>query len=82
LFVWVNSFKRVTGGELFDKIVERGTYSEKDAAKLVSEILDAISYLHNSGVVHRDLKVKKLQFNMSSQKICCMRTILLTLISS
>lgn len=52
----------VTGGELFDKIVERGAYSEKDASKLVKEILDALSYLHKNGVVHRDLKPENLLY--------------------
>ncbi|XP_035676234.1 calcium/calmodulin-dependent protein kinase type 1D-like [Branchiostoma floridae] len=52
----------VTGGELFDRIVEKGSYSEKDASSLVRQILDAIAYLHDQGVVHRDLKPENLLY--------------------
>jgi len=50
----------VTGGELFDKIVEQGSYSERDAALLVSKMVSAIEYLHQRGIVHRDLKPENL----------------------
>uniref|UniRef100_A0A8C6VDJ1 Protein kinase domain-containing protein n=1 Tax=Naja naja TaxID=35670 RepID=A0A8C6VDJ1_NAJNA len=36
----------VTGGELFDRIVERGFYSERDAAHVVKQILEAVSVSH------------------------------------
>ncbi|KAM9369068.1 calcium/calmodulin-dependent protein kinase type IV-like [Phaethornis superciliosus] len=52
----------VTGGELFDRIVERGFYSERDAAHVVKQILEAVSYLHKNGVVHRDLKPENLLY--------------------
>jgi len=48
---------RVTGGELFDRIVEKGSYTEKDASHLIRQILEAVDYMHEQGVVHRDLKV-------------------------
>lgn len=51
------SFSRVSGGELFDRIIEKGFYTEKDASKLIQQILDAVKYLHDMGIVHRDLKV-------------------------
>ncbi|XP_034387053.1 calcium/calmodulin-dependent protein kinase type IV [Cyclopterus lumpus] len=52
----------VTGGELFDRIVERGYYSERDAAHVIKQILEAVAYLHDNGVVHRDLKPENLLY--------------------
>ena len=60
----VNYFKflRVTGGELFDRIVEKGSYSERDASDLIRQVLEAVSYLHTLGIVHRDLKPENLLY--------------------
>ncbi|XP_057394186.1 calcium/calmodulin-dependent protein kinase type 1B isoform X1 [Balaenoptera acutorostrata] len=52
----------VTGGELFDRIMERGSYTEKDASHLVGQVLGAVSYLHSLGIVHRDLKPENLLY--------------------
>jgi serine/threonine protein kinase len=52
-----------TGGELFDQIVERSHYSEKDTAALMADILKCLLYLHNEGVVHRDLKPENLLYS-------------------
>ena len=52
-----------TGGELFDRIVQKGTFSEGEAAKIMEKILSAISFLHNLGVCHRDLKPENFVFN-------------------
>lgn len=48
----------VSGGELFDRIVEKGFYTEMDASRLIRQVLDAVNYLHSMGIVHRDLKVQ------------------------
>lgn len=45
-----------TGGELFDRIVARGHYSEKDAAEVVRTMLRVVGHCHDMGVIHRDLK--------------------------
>nr|XP_033776910.1 calcium/calmodulin-dependent protein kinase type 1B [Geotrypetes seraphini]XP_033776919.1 calcium/calmodulin-dependent protein kinase type 1B [Geotrypetes seraphini]XP_033776927.1 calcium/calmodulin-dependent protein kinase type 1B [Geotrypetes seraphini]XP_033776935.1 calcium/calmodulin-dependent protein kinase type 1B [Geotrypetes seraphini] len=52
----------VTGGELFDRIIERGYYTEKDASQLIKQVLDAVQYLHDRGIVHRDLKPENLLY--------------------
>jgi len=48
---------RVTGGELFDRIMEKGSYTERDASHLIKQVLEAVDYMHDKGIVHRDLKV-------------------------
>ncbi|XP_037788439.1 calcium/calmodulin-dependent protein kinase type 1 isoform X2 [Penaeus vannamei] len=52
----------VTGGELFDRIVEKGSYTEKDASHLIRQVLEAVDYMHDQGVVHRDLKPENLLY--------------------
>eukprot|EP01122_Echinamoeba_exundans_P017633 TRINITY_DN947_c0_g1_i1.p1 TRINITY_DN947_c0_g1~~TRINITY_DN947_c0_g1_i1.p1 ORF type:complete len:655 (+),score=222.60 TRINITY_DN947_c0_g1_i1:1428-3392(+) len=63
----------VTGGELFDKIVEYEFYSEKEAAKLIFQIVSLVAYLHKRGIVHRDLKPENLLFEdekATNLKLC------------
>lgn len=50
----------LTGGELFDRIVAKGSYSEKEASDLIKSITLAMKYLHGIGIVHRDLKPENL----------------------
>jgi serine/threonine protein kinase len=47
----------ITGGELFDRIVELVHYSEKDASEIVKKIVCGVQHLHSKQIVHRDLKV-------------------------
>jgi len=50
----------VTGGELFDRIVAKGSYSEKDAAEVIVTLSGALAYLHDKKIVHRDLKPENI----------------------
>jgi len=50
----------VQGGELLERIIERGSYTEKEAAQTGKEMLAAVQHLHNLGIAHRDLKPENL----------------------
>lgn len=50
----------VEGGELFDRIVEKSWYNEKDARDLTYLLLSAIKHLHDRDIVHRDLKPQNI----------------------
>ncbi|KAI4305861.1 hypothetical protein L6164_029197 [Bauhinia variegata] len=50
----------VTGGELFDKIVNHGRMSEDEARRYFQQLINAVDYCHSRGVYHRDLKPENL----------------------
>lgn len=50
----------LSGGELFDRIIEQTFFSEKEAARVVKQIASALIYLHDRDIVHRDLKPENL----------------------
>ncbi|TDH13538.1 hypothetical protein EPR50_G00033900 [Perca flavescens] len=52
----------VSGGELFDRILDKGVYTEKDASTVIQQVLQAVSYLHKNSIVHRDLKPENLLY--------------------
>ncbi|XP_045822132.1 calcium-dependent protein kinase SK5-like [Trifolium pratense] len=51
------------GGNLYDRIKQKGHYSEQQAAKLVKNIVEAVQDCHSLGVMHRDLKPENLVFD-------------------
>lgn len=51
------------GGELFDRIVKKGHYSEREAAKLIKTIVGVVETCHSLGVMHRDLKPENFLFD-------------------
>ena len=53
----------MTGGELFDRIVDLGSYTELEAKTAFWDIMSAIAYCHSHGVVHRDLKPENILYN-------------------
>ncbi|CAL9767499.1 unnamed protein product [Musa acuminata subsp. burmannicoides] len=44
------------GGELFDRIVAKGHYSERAAAAVARTVAEVVRMCHANGVMHRDLK--------------------------
>jgi len=50
------------GGELFERIQSKGSYSEKDASRVLRQITEAIKYLHDNRIAHCDLKPDNFLF--------------------
>ena len=48
------------GGELFDRITEKGSFKEGEACPLMHQLMSAICYCHKNRVVHRDLKPENI----------------------
>jgi len=55
-------FEMMKGGELFDRIVNKDHFSEKEAAETIRPIIDAVRYCHSMGIAHRDLKPENLLY--------------------
>ncbi|KAK3028691.1 hypothetical protein RJ639_038070 [Escallonia herrerae] len=55
------------GGELFDRIVQKGHYSEREAAKLIKTIVGVVEACHSLGVMHRDLKPENFLFSTTHE---------------
>uniref|UniRef100_A0A8C2XKN4 Si:ch211-27e6.1 n=1 Tax=Cyclopterus lumpus TaxID=8103 RepID=A0A8C2XKN4_CYCLU len=51
-----------TGGELLDRVVSRGHFTERDAARALRMVLAGLGHLHDLGIAHRDLKPENLLY--------------------
>lgn len=50
----------VTGGDLFERIIQLGRYNEVDARILMRNVFEVILYLHDKDIVHRDIKPENI----------------------
>ncbi|KAF6031392.1 PSKH1 [Bugula neritina] len=51
-----------TGGELFDRIIAKGSFTERDAIRVTKMVMEGLKYLHSLGITHRDLKPENLLY--------------------
>ncbi|EPR60647.1 calcium-dependent protein kinase CDPK2B [Toxoplasma gondii TgCatPRC2] len=56
------------GGELFDRIIEEGYFSEMYAGTLMRQAFAALYYIHQHGIAHRDLKPENFLFADKSKE--------------
>eukprot|EP00540_Astrosyne_radiata_P017977 CAMPEP_0116844664 /NCGR_PEP_ID=MMETSP0418-20121206/12823_1 /TAXON_ID=1158023 /ORGANISM="Astrosyne radiata, Strain 13vi08-1A" /LENGTH=343 /DNA_ID=CAMNT_0004475661 /DNA_START=537 /DNA_END=1568 /DNA_ORIENTATION=+ len=52
--------EKMSGGELFDRIVQKSYYNEKEARDVCKILFEAMRYCHSKRVAHRDLKPENL----------------------
>lgn len=57
------------GKELFDRIIQRGTYTEEEARNSCRCILEALAYMHERRMTHRDLKPENLLLAVSTNRL-------------
>ncbi|XP_053323402.1 serine/threonine-protein kinase DCLK3 [Spea bombifrons] len=50
----------IKGGDLFDAITESVKFTEHDAAFMLADLCEALLYIHNKNIVHRDVKPENL----------------------
>jgi calcium-dependent protein kinase len=59
--------EHIQGGELFDEIIAKGKFNERDAAVLLKQLLSCVSYCHSHSIVHRDLKPENVLLEASKE---------------
>ncbi|RHY29077.1 hypothetical protein DYB32_005461 [Aphanomyces invadans] len=55
------------GGDVFDRIAEKGPMAERDAAVFISHLVQAIDFCFHNGVVHRDVKLSNLALDEGTE---------------
>ena len=50
----------IVGGELLNRVRESFNFTSKDLAKLMFNLIEALSHLHSKGIMHRDLKPENI----------------------
>lgn len=57
----------VTGGELFDRIIAKESYTEAEAKVVVRTVADVLVYCHDLDLAHRDLKPENLLYETTEE---------------
>ena len=66
----------MSGGELFDRIVQKEYYTEQEARDVCRILFGALKYCHDRRVAHRDLKPENLLLQVSYFLLLCLIQVL------
>lgn len=61
--------EKMVGGELFDRIVQKSYYNEKEARDTALVLFNAVTFCHQRKVAHRDLKPENLLLTVSYRSV-------------
>ena len=50
------------GGELFDRVIKKGSLTEREASAVMRQVVEALSFCHRRSIAHRDLKPENLLY--------------------
>jgi calcium-dependent protein kinase len=56
-----------TGGELFERIINKKYFTETEASAVIYKIASAIAHCHACGIVHRDLKPENILYESMAE---------------
>lgn len=60
-------FEEANGGELLDRLLDRGKFSEHDACRTIYALVEAVAYIHRHGIVHRDIKPENILYRTKAE---------------
>lgn len=55
--------ERCSGGELFDFLSTETDVPERECKRIMREILEAVTHIHEQGLIHRDIKPENIMFH-------------------
>jgi len=58
----------MSGNDLFDHLMEQSRLTEAETANILTQLLDAMEYMHSQNVVHRDIKPENLVYVAADKK--------------
>jgi len=55
-------FPLCTGGELYEHVISKGHFTERDAAVIIRDLVSGLHALHSTGILHLDIKPENILF--------------------
>lgn len=60
----------MSGGELFDRLLQKEFYTESEARDLAVIFLKTIKYCHDQNIIHRDIKPENMLLKRKNDDVC------------